>query len=128
MTRRLVVGIGRPFEDSAGDHLAQPVGKDVARNAEAGLEFLEMVKAVEGAAKDQERPFLADQLDRGGNRARQRRFLEPIDIRRERVCRHCLYLPCRISSKHTTVPKNSCECETDRVNQLQIATITGGLR
>ena len=67
MTRRLSAGVRRPLEDAAGDHLRQPVGQDVAGDPEAGLEFLEMLEAVECAAKDQERPFLADQLDRGGN-------------------------------------------------------------
>ena len=40
-----------------------------------------MMKAVERAAKDQERPFLADQLDRGRNRARQSRLLERVEVR-----------------------------------------------
>ena len=57
------------------------------------LEFLEMMEAVERAAKDQERPFLADQLDRGGNRARQSRFPERVQVRRQRVCRHAPLSP-----------------------------------
>ena len=77
----LVGRIGRPLEDPAGDELAEPVGEDVAGNPEPGLEFLEMLEAVERAAQDQERPFLADQLDRAGQRAVQRRLAERIDVR-----------------------------------------------
>ena len=76
----LVAGVLGPLEDSAGDHLRQAIRQDVSGNAEASLEFLEMVKAVQCSAKDQESPFLADQFDRGRNRALQRRLLEPIDI------------------------------------------------
>ena len=39
----------------------------------------EMLKPVQRAAKDQERPFLADQLDRRRQRAAQRRRLERVD-------------------------------------------------
>jgi hypothetical protein len=45
---------------------AEPVGQDVAGDAEVGLEFLEMPEAVEGAAQDQERPALPH--DRQGGR------------------------------------------------------------
>ena len=62
MTLRRSDGSGS-LQDSAGHHLRKPVGEDVAGNSEPCLEFLEMLEAVERAAKDQERPFLADQLD-----------------------------------------------------------------
>ena len=60
-----VVRVGGARQDSALDHPRQPVGQDVARDPESGLELFEMAKAVECAAEDQERPFFADQLDRG---------------------------------------------------------------
>ena len=78
----LVGRVGRALEDSAGDHFRQPVGKDVARNPEARLELLEMLQPVERAAKNQERPLLADHLYGGRDRAGQRRLLKAIDIHR----------------------------------------------
>src|SRR5689334_1771425 len=51
--------IGGPLQDAAGDELRQSVRQDVAGNAEPSLELLEMLEAVERAAQDQERPFLA---------------------------------------------------------------------
>ena len=51
------------------DQPRQPVGQDVARDAEFGLEFLEMVQAVERRAQDHERPALAHRLERRGQAA-----------------------------------------------------------
>jgi hypothetical protein len=51
------------------------------------------MKAVEGAAKDQERPLLTDQLDHGGDRAFERYFLEAVDIGRARTYSHALLTP-----------------------------------
>ena len=68
-----------------------------------------MMKAVEGAAEDQEGPFLADQLDRGRNRARQRGLPERIEAGRQTlsaVMRR--YLPIA-SHQSTSHAKNSCE-------------------
>jgi len=73
--------IGRALEDSARDQLREPVGQDVAGDTQARLEFLEMLEAVERAAKDEECPLLADQLDCGGYGAAKRGFPEGIDIR-----------------------------------------------
>ena len=64
-----VIGVGAPLEDPAFDQFAEPVGQYVARDPEAGLELFEMLEAVEGAAEDQEGPFLADQFDRRRQRA-----------------------------------------------------------
>ena len=46
------------------------------------LEFLEVLQAVESTAKDEERPFLADQLDGLGDGAAERSFPERVDVRR----------------------------------------------
>jgi hypothetical protein len=48
----------------------------------AGLEFLEVLQAVESTAKDEECPFLADQLDRLRDGAAERSFPERVDVRR----------------------------------------------
>ncbi len=42
-----------------------------------------MLQAVERAAQDQEGPFLADQLDRAGQRTMERRFAERINAVRD---------------------------------------------
>jgi hypothetical protein len=75
-----VFGIRSALEDPSGDHLAQPVGQDVARNPEPGLELLEMLQTVECAAKDQEGPLFADQFDRLGQGAPQRSRAEGINV------------------------------------------------
>src|SRR3546814_5193094 len=41
----------------------QPVGEDVARDPQFGLEFLEMMQFVEGGAQDEERPALTNRLE-----------------------------------------------------------------
>ena len=74
-----VIGVRLALEYPAGDHLAQPVREDVAGNSEPRLELFEMLEAVKRAAKDQERPFLADQLDSMRQRAPERRRLERVD-------------------------------------------------
>jgi hypothetical protein len=51
------------------------------------LELLEMLEAVECAAKDEEGPFLADQVDRRRKRARERGLPEPVDMGRDSICR-----------------------------------------
>src|SRR3954468_3789872 len=88
-----ILGVRRAFEDSTRNQLGETIREDVASDSQTRLELLEMMEAVERAAKDQERPLLADQLDRGRNGAAQRCFLETIDFRRERVCRHWTDLP-----------------------------------
>ena len=108
MTRRPSAGSGA-LEDPAGDQLRQPVREDVAGDPKARLELLEMLEAVEGAAKDQERPFLADQLDRGGIGQIKRRLLERsmADVSFWAGMR-ALLSPNKTIKAHK-VPKNSCE-------------------
>src|SRR5438309_9352363 len=64
-----IPGIRAPLQDSTGDKLRQTVREDVSRNPEAALEFLEMLEAVKRAAKDQERPLLANHFHHRGKRA-----------------------------------------------------------
>ena len=71
--------IQNALQDAALDQLGEAVGQDVAGDAEPGLEFLEMMKVVEGAADDQERPLFADQLDGGGQWTLQRLLAKLID-------------------------------------------------
>src|SRR5581483_148561 len=52
------------FEDSVVDELLEPVGEDVAGDAETLLELLETAPAEERVADDQQRPALADELER----------------------------------------------------------------
>ena len=105
----------------------QPVGEDVAGNAEPGLEFLEMLEAVERAAKDQERPFLADQLDRGGKRARQSRFPERVDAATSACQPASPFSPLPNLIKAQNGSKKQLRSETEHDNQFQFATITGGI-
>ena len=112
---RLSAGSGVRSRIPPATIFVKTVGENVARDSESRLEFLEMLKAIERAAKDQERPFFADQLDRRRYRARQSRFLKPVDMRRQRVCRIGRFLPCRIPSKHSMAPKNSCELKLDKL-------------
>src|SRR4051812_5960933 len=52
-----------------------------------------MLEPVKRAAKDQERPFLRDELDCRGEWAGQRRPFERIHLRRTRFCRHKPFTP-----------------------------------
>jgi hypothetical protein len=52
-----------------GDELAQPVGEQVAGDAQPSLERLEAADPQEAIAKDQQRPAVADDGDGSGNRA-----------------------------------------------------------
>src|SRR6185369_3267873 len=88
-----VTRIRQTLEDSAGDQFGQPVGKYVARDAEARLEFLEMLEAIQRPAKDQESPFLADQLDRWRERTGKSGLLEGVDMRRNSVRRQLAVPP-----------------------------------
>src|SRR6185312_4539740 len=88
-----VIRVGSPLEDPSPDQLCQSIRQNVASDPEAGLELLEMLEAVECAAKDQERPFLADQLDCGRNRARQSSLPERVQMSRQRIARHRPFSP-----------------------------------
>ncbi len=105
----LVRRVGRALEDPAGDQLGKPVRQDVAGDPQARLEFLEMLEAVEGAAKDQERPFFADQLDRrresGTTSAAS---LNAIDVRRAAYLPACAAHSPVESHQSTRRRKNSC--------------------
>ena len=102
------MGSAIALEDAAGDQLGQPVGQDVAGDSQPGLEFLEMLEAVERAAEDQERPFLADQLDRRRNRAVQRRFPERVDSGRDSIMPPISCSLSRIRMKAQALRINSC--------------------
>jgi hypothetical protein len=52
-----------------------------------------MLEPVECTAKDEERPFFPNELDGGWNWAGQCRFLEPVDMRRQRISRHKPFSP-----------------------------------
>jgi hypothetical protein len=70
-----------PLQNAALDQLAEAIGQDIAGNAETGLELLEMLEPVEGAAQDQEGPFLTDQLYRRRQWAAERGCLESFNVR-----------------------------------------------
>jgi squalene cyclase len=64
-----VLAVADAFEDSLFDKPVEPVGEDVAGNPKALLELVEAAQAQEGVTNDQERPALADDLERACNRA-----------------------------------------------------------
>ncbi len=70
--------VGHPLarEDAVIDQPREPVGEDVARDPELGLELLEMVQPVERRAQDQERPALAHRLERRGQAAFPQRLAQ----------------------------------------------------
>src|SRR4029079_5747444 len=100
-------------EDASGDELRQAIRQDVAGDPEATLEFLEMLEPVERSAQDQERPFLADQLDRRGKRARQGGFLERVEVRGQRISRHKPFSPQANLIKAHKFAKKQLPSETD---------------
>src|SRR6266852_7451198 len=57
------------FEHAFADQAVEPVGEDVAGDAEALLEFVEAVETQQDVANDQQRPALADNLERSRDRA-----------------------------------------------------------
>ena len=61
--------VGAPFEDVLVDQPLQPGGEHVAGDAEALLQLAEAPVAVHHVADDQQRPALADHLERLGDRA-----------------------------------------------------------
>ena len=63
------LAVADALEDALVDEPAEAVGEDVARDAEALLELVEAAAAEEGVADDQERPALADDLERPRDRA-----------------------------------------------------------
>ena len=54
---------------SSADQALQARGEDVARDPEVALQRVEAVHAQEHVSQHQERPALADQLKRAGDRA-----------------------------------------------------------
>ena len=56
-------------QDARVDEALKPCLQDVAGNPEAALELVEAMGAEECIAQDQERPALADELERAGDRA-----------------------------------------------------------
>ena len=71
------------LKDSTAHQLGKPIRQDVPGDAQPRLEFLKMVKVVEGAADDQEGPLFADQLDGSGQWTLQRLLAELIDRGRD---------------------------------------------
>ena len=63
------LAIPNPLENALLDEPAKTVGKHVAGDAETLLELVEVAKAEEGVADDQQRPALADDLEGTGDRA-----------------------------------------------------------
>src|SRR5207247_3955754 len=63
------LAVADPLQDSFLDEPVEPIGEDVAGDAEALLELLEAAQAQEAVADDQERPALADDLERAGDGA-----------------------------------------------------------
>src|SRR3546814_9234765 len=53
----------RAHQDAVLEQPRQPVGEDVARDPQFGLEFLEMMQFVEGGAQDEELPALTHRLE-----------------------------------------------------------------
>ena len=107
--------IRRALEDPARDKLGQAIGEDVPRHSKACLELFEMLEPVECSAKDEERPFLADNLDRRRNWARQRGFLEGVNLGRHPVCRQTRRLPLSscdesITRKQRIVASRNLKC------------------
>ncbi len=58
------------------DQPRQPVGENVARDAQFRLELLEMAEAIERPAQDQERPAFAHRLQCGGQAAATGQFAQ----------------------------------------------------
>ncbi len=64
-----VFGVGPAFEDAVLHEPAEPIGEDGFGHVEVGLQVVEAPHAVESVADDQQRPPLADHLQRAGERA-----------------------------------------------------------
>ncbi len=67
-----ILGMRLAIEDAVFDQLAEPVGEDVAGDAQFGQEFLEMAIAVEAGAQDHEAPAFTHDF----KRFRQTAFLQ----------------------------------------------------
>src|SRR5207244_1117386 len=63
------LGVANSLEDALLDQPVQAVGQDVAGDAQALLEVIEAAQAEKRVADDQQRPALADDLERAGDRA-----------------------------------------------------------
>jgi len=61
--------VARAPQDTLVDQALEPRLQDVARDPEVALEVVEAAGAEEGVAQDQQRPALADELERAGDRA-----------------------------------------------------------
>src|SRR5579859_6619082 len=64
-----MVLIRHPHEYVVVDEAVQPVGEDVARDPEAGLEVIEAGHAQEGVPNDEQAPPFPDDLEALGHRA-----------------------------------------------------------
>jgi len=64
-----VLGVSHPLEDLAVDEVVQPLGKDVAGDAEPGLEVVEPGHAEEGVPDDEQAPPLPHDIEALGDRA-----------------------------------------------------------
>ena len=51
------------------DQPSEPIGQNVARDPELGLEFFEMVQAIKGCTQDHETPAFPHRLERSGEAA-----------------------------------------------------------
>ncbi len=61
--------VRNPAQDAVLDERVEAVGQNVASRAGAPLEILEAARAHERVADDEQRPALADELERAGHRA-----------------------------------------------------------
>ena len=61
--------VGAAFEHAVVDQLLEPVGEDVASDAEVAMQVLEATDAAERVTQDQERPAVADDLEGAGDGA-----------------------------------------------------------
>src|SRR5437899_1390938 len=58
-----------PLQHALVDQPVEPVGQDVTGDSQALLEFVEAVQTEQDVADDQQRPALADNLERSRDRA-----------------------------------------------------------
>jgi hypothetical protein len=63
--------VATTLEDAVVNQRLQPIGQHVPRDRQAGGELLEATLAVEGVAQDEQRPALADDVERARHGAVQ---------------------------------------------------------
>jgi hypothetical protein len=64
-----VLGVGPSLEDAVFDQAAEPVGEHRLGDVEVGVEVVETAYSEERVTEDQQRPALADDLQRAGEGA-----------------------------------------------------------